>query len=217
VIKNYPWRAVKLIFKYVPLAWRVAKKNYLREALKLVFKAFQYLVIPIVFFFLVVLPIIMPAFKTFIQAIPWVGKYLADIKIGTLISILSALNPFILALFKRKRDLVTAAMQKIIQDNPGINIQYVILGHLHLGDRRRYRNCTYYNCGSWTPKIVLEEKLRSSINFTFIRIDKKQNGGFYEPLIQEWNDCAGRFDEVKLYETAESKRQKKIQKRYDSI
>jgi hypothetical protein len=64
---------------------------------------------------------------------------------------------------------------------------------------------------------VLEEKLRAAINFAFLRFDKNPAGGFLQPQILEWNDCAGRCDEVKLFEIIGSKKQEKIKKKYATI
>lgn len=218
VIKSYPLKAFKQLLGTLFLARRVfKKKEYKWDAIKLILKALKYIIIPLAVLLLFALPLLIPAYKNFLLNIPLVGKYLADIKIGTLLSVLSVLNPIILALLKPKHDLVTKAVIKILNENSNIKLRYIILGHFHLCDRRQYESCTYLNCGSWTPKIVLEEKLRAAINFAFLRFDKIPAGGFLEPQILEWNDCAGRCDEVKLFEMTGSKKQEKIKNKYASI
>jgi len=218
VIKSYPLKSIKQLLGILCLAKRVfRKKEYKWDAIKLILKVLKYAFIPLTIIFLFALPLLFPAYKNFLLSIPLVGKYLANIKIGTVLSFLSILMPIILEILRRKRDLVTKAVEKIQAENSDKKLRYIILGHFHLCDRRQYESCTYLNCGSWTPKIVLEEKLRAAINFAFLRFDKDPNSGFCEPQILEWNDSAGRCDEVKMFEMAGSKKQAKIKKKYAAI
>ena len=86
----------------------------------------------------------------------------------------------------------------------------MILGHFHSLDQRKYGNCTYYNSGTWIPNINLQEKLKASVYFCLILIDKKRDGSFEEPIIRQWNDCSGRLEKIILIESAAPRAYEKI-------
>jgi len=65
--------------------------------------------------------------------------------------------------------------------------------------------------------INLHEKLRASVHFCLILIDKKKDGGFQEPLVRQWNDCSGRLEKMLLIESAPPKAHEKIVKKYEKI
>ena len=207
IFKNYPVRAIKILIKYIPLTWEVLKKRYYLETIKLVLKIIKYSLIPITIIFLVLLPSIFPQFKVLLSSIPVIGKYLANIKIGSIISMVFFAMPFIIPTMMRK-DHITPVIKKITQQYP--RLAYVILGHFHSLDQRKYGNCTYYNSGTWIPNINLQEKLKASVHFCLILIDKKRDGSFEEPIIRQWNDCSGRLEKIILIESAAPRAYEKI-------
>jgi UDP-2,3-diacylglucosamine pyrophosphatase LpxH len=214
IFKNYPIRSIKILLKYVPLAWEILKKHYWLETMKLLLKIVKYSLIPLAIIFLVLLPSLYSPFKIWLSSIPLIGRFLADVKIGGVISLIFFVMPFILPTIMRK-DLVGPAIRKITSQYPGLT--HVILGHFHSPDQRKYGSCSYYNSGCWTPVIDLEEKLRDSVNFCLILIDKKEDGGFQEPLLRQWNNCSGRLEKIVLIETAPPKAHEKIVTKYEKI
>ena len=214
IFKNYPVRSIKILFKYLPLTWEILKKQYYWETMKLLIKTLKYALIPLTIIFLVFLPSIYSPFKVWLSSIPGIGRFLADVKIGSIISLIFFALPFILPTVMRK-DLVSPAIRKITQKHPGLT--HVILGHFHSPDQRKYSNCFYYNSGTWTPVINLSEKLGASICFCLILIDKKKDGGLQEPLLRQWNNCSERLEKIVLIETAAPKAHEKIVKKYEKI
>lgn len=213
IFKNYPVRSIKILLKYLPLTWEILKKQYYWETMKLLIKIIKYSLIPLTIIFLVFLPSIYPPFKVWLSSIPGIGRFLADVRIGSIISLIFFALPFILPTVMRK-DLVSPAISEITQKYPGLT--HVILGHFHSPDQRKYGNRFYYNSGTWTPTINLSEKLTASICFCLILIDKK-DGGFQKPLLRQWNNCSERLEKIVLIETESPKTHEKILEKYKRI
>jgi len=213
--KNYPLRSIKTVLKYVPLTWEMLqKKGYRLKTWNFIRKIVKYSMFPLVLIFLVSLPSIYSPFREWLSAIPFVGKYLADIKVGGVISAIFAVLPFILPTLTRK-DLVTPAISKITTQYPGLT--HVILGHFHSPDQRKYKSCSYFNSGTWIPMINLREKLKDKVQFCLILIEKNQNGDFKDPVLWQWNNCSGRLEKIILTETAAPEARKRTQETYDNI
>jgi UDP-2,3-diacylglucosamine pyrophosphatase LpxH len=214
IFKNYPIRSIKILVRYIPLTWEMLRKQYYWETMKLLRRTIKYILIPLTIIFLVLLPSISPTFESWVHSIPLVGKFLADVKVGSIISAISVLLPFIIPTVMRK-DLVSPAIKKIIHQYPGLT--HVILGHFHTPDQRKYGNCSYYNSGSWTPVINVHEKLQASVQFCLVLIEKKQDGDFKEPLLSQWNNNSQRLEKIILFETAGTKAHNKAIVKYEKI
>jgi UDP-2,3-diacylglucosamine pyrophosphatase LpxH len=214
IFKNYPIRSIKTLAKYLPLTWEILKKRYYWETMRLLLKILKYSLFPLVLLFLVLLPSISSSFRMWLSSVPLVGGALADLKVTSIISIAAVILPFVLPTVMRK-DLVTPALRKITRRYPGL--KYVILGHFHSPDQRRYGSCLYYNSGSWTPTIDLQEKLKASVQFCVVLISKNQSGQFETPVLRQWNHCSGRLEKIVLIESASPKAHQEKSRMYQEI
>ena len=207
VFKNHPIRSVRTVLKYLRVTWKMLGKHCHWQRVRLMMKVMKYSLIPLTIIFVVLLPSICRPFRVWLSSIPVIGDSLADIKIGAAISLISVVAPFILPTIMRKGHNIGRAMSSILHQHP--ELTHVILGHFHDPDQHKYGNCTYYNSGCWVPIINLQEKLRESVHFYLILIDKKRGGGFEEPLLRQWNDCSKRLEKTILIESPASQKLKK--------
>jgi uncharacterized protein (DUF362 family) len=185
---------IKVLFKHIPFMFQLIPKGYFWFMFRRVF----IFTIPVLLFLLWLLlsllfwiysdEINLPELKD------WIITPLKTVVLG----VISYLFVKIIANNKLKEpDFLTVDAKKIIKGNP--NYRFVLLGHTHNPDSFEYKDCWFYNTGTWIPIVEISTtNIRSDKTFTLVHLTVTADGNFESSHVQRWNDDSGRVEPVVL-------------------
>jgi len=188
--------AVKLLFNYVPFAFRIIPKKQYKYAFRYLFQFLLIIALPLVITIIIIYKDLAQIrsitssslFRTVFNTIKNLAFLSLSYFLGRLMSMLQLSAP--MSLFKNASDVF---------ENMS-TIQFVTFGHTHDPEQRNYKNSDrrYFNTGTWMPVFATDAgEVRGDKIYSFLYLPYNNLNG-ETPCLMRWNDDALRTEELIL-------------------
>jgi UDP-2,3-diacylglucosamine pyrophosphatase LpxH len=204
LIRERFFLGLKILFRYVPLTFRMVRKGYLKYMVKPLLGYALAIGVPVI--------VVLVAWGNTVSS--WFtdqpGQHMGGILGTALDAVLGLLRDGFMLFFSYLLSRLVAYAQlaepalveparKILAENPGYTL--VTMGHTHTPESHEEHGRWYVNTGTWIPVVESSSAaLREDKTYTLLRLTRDGTGKFIIHPLERWNDDAGRVEPLIIVE-----------------